>query len=72
MVTTIQISGSLQKELVTKKVYDKESYEEVIWSLIEDTQEISEQTKKEIELAREEIKVGKVHSLADVKKRLKL
>ena len=72
MVTTIQISEELQKELIDMKLFDKETYEEVIWNLVEDAKELSEQTKKEIELARAEIKAGKSHSMADVKKELGL
>jgi len=72
VVTTIQISEELQKELISMKLFDKETYEEVIWDLLEDTQELSEQTKKEIEQARAEIKAGKTHTLADVKKELGL
>ena len=72
MVTTIQISEELQKELIDMKLFDKETYEEVIWNLVEDTQELSEQTKKDIEQARAEIKAGKTHTLADVKKELGL
>ena len=54
MVTTIQITEDLQKELSKKKIYEKETYEEVIWSLIEDTMKINAETKKEIREAREE------------------
>ena len=70
MATTIQISGELQEKLKEKKLYGKESYEEVIWDLIEDNLELSEETKKEIEQAREEIRIGKTYSLAKVKKEL--
>jgi len=72
MVTTIQITESLQKELAKKKVYDKETYEEVIWDLIEDTQELSEETKRDIQEARAEIKKGKFHTIEQVKKELGL
>ena len=72
MATTIQVSTELLEELKQKKLYDKESYEEVIWDLLEDTIEISEETKKEIEQARREIKQGKVHSLESIKKELGL
>jgi len=72
MVTSIQISGNLQKELVKRKLSDKETYEEVIWDLVEDSRELSEETKKEIALARAEIKEGRFHSLAEVKKELGL
>ncbi len=72
MATSIQISEDLQKELVKRKFFEKETYEEVIWDLVEDTQELSEETKKEIALARAEIDEGKFHTLADVKKELGL
>jgi hypothetical protein len=72
MTTTIQITEELQLELKRKKLYQKETYEEVIWDLIEDTQELSEETIREIEEAREEIKKGKIHNLSDIKKELGL
>ena len=70
MDTTIQISKALQKELLKRKFFNKETYEEVIWDMIEDTKELSDQTKKELAQARAEIKAGKVHTLAKVKKEL--
>lgn len=70
MATTIQVSPTLVQQLKEIKLYEKESYEEVIWDLVEDTQEISEQTKRELEQARTEINAGKVHSLEKVKKEL--
>lgn len=72
MDTTIQISKKLQKELLKRKLYDKETYEEIIWDMMEDTMELNDQTKKEIAEARAEIKAGKVHSLRKVKKELGL
>jgi len=72
MDTSIQISKRLQKELLKRKFFDKETYEEVIWDMIEDNQELNEQTKKELVEARAEIKAGKVHTLAKVKKELGL
>ena len=72
MDTTIQISKALQKELLKRKFFDKETYEEVIWDLIEDTLELNDQTKKEIAQARAEIKAGKYHKLEKVKKELAL
>lgn len=72
MDTTIQISKTLQKELLKRKFFNKETYEEVIWDMIEDTKELNEQTKKELAQARAEIKAGKVHTLAKVKKELGL
>jgi predicted CopG family antitoxin len=67
MATTIQISEKLQKELLKRKMFGKETYEEVIWDLIEDSLELSDQTIKELAEARSEIKSGKSRGLADVK-----
>ncbi len=72
MVTTIQISGKLQNELMNKKFFDRETYEEVIWDLIEDTNELNKETKRDIEEARSEIKKGKTHTLSQVKKEIGL
>ena len=72
MDTSIQISKRLQKELLKRKFFDKETYEEVIWDMIEDNEELNAQTKKELVEARAEIKAGKVHTLAKVKKELGL
>lgn len=70
MDTTIQISNRLKKELLKRKFFDKETYEEVIWDMIEDNQELSEQTKKEIAQSRAEYKAGKTHTLAKIKKEM--
>ena len=69
MTTTIQISGVLQQLLSRRKLFEKETYEEVIWDLVEDTQELSKETKSELELARAEIKAGKFHTFSEVKKK---
>jgi len=72
MATTIQISQELQKELTKRKLSDRETYEEVIWDVLEDTKELSEETKRDIEEARRQIKEGKIHRWEDIKKELKL
>ena len=72
MVTTIQISEKLQNNLKMKKLYEKESYEEVIWDLIEDTMELSKEAKVMLRKAEEDIKSGKVHSFEKVKRELNL
>ncbi|HLC88659.1 MAG TPA: hypothetical protein VJG49_01350 [Candidatus Nanoarchaeia archaeon] len=72
MATTIQVSERLVNTLRTRKQYDKESYEEVIWDLVEDTMEINEETKKEIERARADIKAGKFYTHEQVKNELGL
>ncbi|MBI4451097.1 hypothetical protein HY642_03920 [Candidatus Woesearchaeota archaeon] len=72
MATTIQITEELQHELARKKLSERETYEEVIWDLIEDTAALSEETLRELETARAEVRAGRVHSLAKVKKELGL
>ena len=72
MATTIQISKNLLENLKTMKIHEKESYEELIWDLIEDRMELSEQTKQNIIESEKEIKEGKVHKWEDVKKDLKI
>lgn len=66
--TTIQISTDLLKELKARKMYVKESYEEVIWDLLEDTMELSEETKKNIEQSLKDIREGRTYTLEEVKK----
>ena len=72
MVTTVQVSDELLRKLKQRKMYVKESYEEVIWDLIEDTAELSDATKKHIAQAEQEFRKGKVHTHEQVKKALRL
>ncbi len=72
MVTTIQVSEELKERLAQRKASAKDSYETIIWDLLEDTMELNEQTKKEIRLAREEFQEGKFVTHAQLKKELGL
>ena len=72
MATTIQVSRDLLETLQKRKLYDKESYEEVIWDLVEDSMELNEETKRDIEKARADVKAGRVYTLSEVKKKLGL
>ncbi len=72
MATTIQISEELQEDLNKKKLFDRETYEEVIRDLMEDSMELSNETKREIEKSRAEIKAGKHKTLSQAKKELGL
>ena len=72
MATTIQVSDKLIKELKQRKLYDKESYEELIWDLLEDSMELSEETKRHIKDAEKEVKEGKTVPLSQVRKNLGL
>ena len=59
MATTIQISEDLKYELQKRKLRVRETYEDVIWNLIDDTMELSEETLKDIEISLKEYKEGK-------------
>ena len=54
------------------KLFNRETYEEVIWNIIEDTKELSEQTKKDIAISRKEISKGQFITLSDLKKKYNL
>ena len=47
-----------------------ESYEDVIWDMLEDVTELSEETKRMIRKAEADIKAGRIHSLSKVKREL--
>jgi len=68
MVTTIQVSEELRDELKLRKLSDKESFEGVIWDLMEDSMELSEETKLDIKAAEADIKAGRVVSLEQIEK----
>lgn len=75
MDTTIQISKELLTKLQNMKMHNKESYEDIIWDLLEDRMELSEETKKNIAEYEKNIKEGKAnkfHKWEDIKKELKL
>ena len=72
MVTTIQISEELKKELARKKLSSRETYENIIWDLLEDTIELNEITKRDLEESRNEIKAGKISTLGQIKKELNI
>jgi len=72
MVTTIQISERLQEDLKKRKLYDNESYEDVILDLLEDNMELSEQTKKDIIKSETEIRQGKFKTIEQLRKELGL
>ena len=70
MVTTIQVSEELRSELEKRKLSKGETYEDVVWDLIEDTKELSEQTLKDIEKSRADYKAGRFKTLEQLKKEL--
>lgn len=67
METSIQVSKDLLNKLKIMKIYEKESYEDLIWDLIGDRMEISEEKKKNIFISEKQIKDGKTISLEELK-----
>lgn len=53
-------------------MHAKESYEDIIWDLLEDRMELSDETKRNIEESRKEIKKGKFITLEEIKKKYKI
>lgn len=72
MATTIQISTELLEQLKQMKMHEKESYEEIIWDMVEDRMELSKETKQAIKDYEERVDNGTFSgtSLEDVKKEL--
>lgn len=72
MVTTIQISSELIQKLQQMKLQG-ESYENIIWDLIEDRVQLSEETKKAIVEYEKDVKEKNWNNFItfeDMKKRL--
>ncbi len=57
--TTIQLSHEMKRVLEGVKLHPHETYEEILERLLEDLQEMNEQTRKEVEQAIRDIKAGK-------------
>ena len=71
MTTTIQISSLLQRELTKRKLHERETYEAIVWDLLEDVSEVSQETKEEIARSRDQARQGKLVSLQQLMKELK-
>jgi len=75
-MATIQISEKLGKALSNRKIFDDESYEDVIWGLLEHHMELSKETKRNIanyEKNEEKwMKEGKFKSLDQIIKERKM
>jgi len=70
MSTTIQITEDIRDRLNTLKMHPRETYNEVIMRLLEDIQELNEETKKDIRKALKEIEVGHYKTHEEVRKEM--
>ncbi len=69
-MVSIQVSDDLIKELNKRKTFKDDSYEDIIWDLLEETMELSEETKKNLKKAEKQVKEGKTITLEQLKKEL--
>lgn len=69
-ITSIQLKKSTKNKLDDLKLSEKETYNDVIENLIEDSLELSEKTIEDLKLAEKEIREGKIHSLDDIKEEM--
>ncbi len=70
MYTTIKVSSATKEKLDRMKMYESETYEEMIEDLIEDHLSLNPKFKKSLEKPRKEIAKGKFVGLAELKKGL--
>ncbi len=68
--TTIQVSQELRKTLESMKLHPRETYEEVLESILEDLRELSEKTRNEIGQAIKEVRAGKYRTHEQLKDEL--
>jgi len=59
MATTIQIKEDVKASLDGMKMFERETYNDVLERLFEDARELNEETKKDIQKAIKEIESGK-------------
>ena len=69
-ITSIQLKKSTKRKLDNLKLSEKETYNDVIENLIEDSLELSEKTIEELKLSQRERRDGKIHSLDEIKKEM--
>mgnify|MGYP001562122190 CR=1 FL=1 len=72
MPTTIQVEENIRDVLTHLKIHTRETYNDVLGRLIEDMQELNEETKKDIQKAIKEFESGHYKTHAEVKKALGL
>ncbi len=65
-ITSIQISSELKEALRKRKLHSKESYEEIIWDLLEDQMQLKDEIVEQIEKGRKEYLEGEYEVMDDV------
>ncbi len=70
MYTTIKVSRDVKEVLESMKISSSESYEDVLWDLIEDHLELNPEFRKSLEQAELEIAKGRTVSMSELLKEL--
>jgi len=68
METTIKINQEVKSMLDKMKLHQRETYNDIIWLLLEDHLELNEKTKKEILEAKKRISKGEFYTQSQVEK----
>ena len=72
MPTTIQISNDVKRVLDRMKLYERDTYNEILERMIEDDFELNKETKMDIQEAKKRIASGKFLTHEQVRKKLGL
>ena len=72
MPTTIQISNDVKRVLDRMKLYERDTYNEILERMIEDDFELNKETKMGIQEAKKRIASGKFLTHEQVRKKLGL
>ena len=67
--TSIRVSKRILSLLRSMKTHSKESYDEIIWNLIEPHLELNEKTKKSIEESIKEYESGEYYTLKEIEEK---
>ncbi|MCD4759387.1 hypothetical protein K8R33_00680 [archaeon] len=70
MAITIQISDDVKNTLNARKIYERETYNDVVERLIEEDFELTEETKKDIDEAVKRVELGKFFTQEETEKRI--
>lgn len=68
METTIRISQDVKSMLDKMKLHQRETYNDIIWVLLEDHMELNKKTKEEITEARKRLSKGEFYTQDQVEK----
>ena len=67
--TTMRVSNKLIEALTKLKIDNRETYEEIIWDLIDPYLELSKEVKDSLKEAERDLERGETTSFEDLKKK---